>query len=93
MSRYCIEPQVEFELCGGGESGDHRPFTGTGVKAVLVAERESVAHYDIETSRMLAIVAPADEEPSSSEPRSNGQPQRIGRDDAVRIRRIRAAHR
>ncbi len=71
---------------------DHIP-DGSSVKAIPVAERDPAVQYDIETSRYLAIVTPGGMDKPVPETRSNGRTRRIDRNDAARLRRIRAAHR
>lgn len=71
---------------------EHIP-TRSSVKAVPIAEREPGVHYDIETPRYLAIVTPGGMDKVPSATPSNGRPRRIDRDDATRLRRVRAAHR
>ena len=63
------------------------------VTAVPIAERDPNVHYDIETPRYLAVVTPGGMDTPPSAKQANDHPRRIERDEASRLRRIRAAHR
>jgi hypothetical protein len=89
-----IENGLEFarDILNDPTILDHIP-DGSSVTAIPIAERDPNIRYDIETPRYLAIVTlgAMDKRPSATP--SNGHTRRIERDDATRLRRIRAAHR
>lgn len=89
-----IEYSFEFvrEILDDPTILDHIP-SGSTIESIPKEEREQGVHYDIETPRMLAIVTPPDPVTAEPAPRSNGRTRRIDRDDAARLRRLRAAHR
>lgn len=89
-----IEYGLEFarDILNDPSILDHIP-NGSSVKAIPITERDPEVHYDIETPRYLAIVTPGGmDNPMPATP-SNGRTRRIERDDATRLRRVRAAHR
>jgi hypothetical protein len=89
-----LENGFEFvrEILGDPSILDHIP-SGSTVESIPKNERDPNVRYDIETPRYLAVVTPPDSAPAESGSRSNGRTRRIERDDAARLRRIRAAHR
>jgi hypothetical protein len=89
-----IENGLEFtrDVLNGPSILDHIP-NGSTVKAIPIAERDPNVHYDIETPRYLAIVTPGGMDTPPSAKQANGHPRRIERDEATRLKRIRAARR
>ncbi len=89
-----IEYSFEFvrEILDDPSILDYIP-RGATVQSFPKEKRDPNVHYDIETPRMLAIVTPPDSVPAEPASRSNGRTRRIDRDDATRLKRIRAAYR
>jgi hypothetical protein len=70
-----------------------RISSGSTVESIPKRDRDPAMQYDIETPRMLAIVTPGGMDTPPSAKQANGHPRRIQRDEATRLKRIRAAHR
>lgn len=89
-----IENAFEFvrEILDDPSILEHIP-KGATVQSFPKEKRDPAVHYDIETSRMVAIVTPPDPAPAEPTSRTNGRTRRIDRKDATRLRRIRAGRR